>query len=44
MAAALYGASHPYGYTELGTEASNKAMTKDGRSMLRPECKLSKRD
>ncbi|MFN8064623.1 MAG: pitrilysin family protein [Vicinamibacterales bacterium] len=26
-AAALYGASHPYGQTELGTEASNKAMT-----------------
>jgi zinc protease len=29
MAAALYGAAHPYGYTELGTEASNKAMTSD---------------
>jgi zinc protease len=29
MFAALYGPSHPYGYTELGTEASNKAMTKD---------------
>jgi zinc protease len=28
-AAALYGASHPYGYAELGTEASNKAMTAD---------------
>ncbi|HMA17820.1 MAG TPA: pitrilysin family protein, partial [Thermoanaerobaculia bacterium] len=27
--AALYGPSHPYGYLELGTEASNKAMTKD---------------
>ena len=27
MAAALYGAAHPYGFTELGTEASNKAMT-----------------
>jgi zinc protease len=27
MAAALYGPSHPYGYTELGTEASNKAMS-----------------
>ena len=26
-AAALYGASHPYGYTELGTEASNKSMS-----------------
>ncbi|MFN7918122.1 MAG: pitrilysin family protein [Vicinamibacterales bacterium] len=26
-AAALYGAKHPYGGTELGTEASNKAMT-----------------
>jgi zinc protease len=29
MAAALYGPAHPYGYTELGTEASNKAMTRD---------------
>jgi zinc protease len=29
MFAALYGPSHPYGYAELGTEASNKAMTKD---------------
>ena len=29
MFAALYGPSHPYGYVELGTEASNKAMTKD---------------
>jgi zinc protease len=29
MFAALYGTSHPYGYVELGTEASNKAMTKD---------------
>jgi len=28
-AAALYGAAHPYGFTELGTEASNKAMTVD---------------
>jgi zinc protease len=28
-AAALYGPSHPYGYTELGTEASNKALTAD---------------
>ena len=28
-AAALYGASHPYGSTELGTEASNTAMTVD---------------
>src|SRR6185369_7182443 len=27
--AALYGPSHPYGYLELGTEASNKAMTRD---------------
>ena len=26
-AAALYGAKHPYGGTELGTDASNKAMT-----------------
>jgi zinc protease len=29
MAAALYGPSHPYGYTEIGTEASVKAMTRD---------------
>ena len=26
-AAALYGSSHPYGYTDIGTEASNRAMT-----------------
>ena len=26
---ALYGPSHPYGYAELGTEASNKAMTRE---------------
>ena len=29
MAAALYGPRHPYGYTELGTEASNKTMARD---------------
>jgi zinc protease len=29
MFAALYGPSHPYGYAELGTEASNKAMAKE---------------
>jgi len=29
MAAALYGSAHPYGFTELGTEASNKAMARD---------------
>ena len=29
LAAALYGTSHPYGYTELGTEASNHAITRD---------------
>jgi zinc protease len=29
MASALYGSTHPYGYTELGTEASNKAMSRD---------------
>ena len=29
MAAALYGPSHPYGFTELGTEAANKAITRD---------------
>jgi zinc protease len=29
MYAALYGTEHPYGYTELGTEASNTAMTRD---------------
>ena len=29
LAASLYGPAHPYGFTELGTEASNKAMTRD---------------
>jgi zinc protease len=29
MATALYGPAHPYGYVEIGTEASNKAMTRD---------------
>ena len=29
MAAALYGEAHPYGYPELGSEASNKAMTRE---------------
>jgi len=29
MYSALYGQAHPYGYTEIGTEASNKAMSKD---------------
>jgi zinc protease len=29
MAAALFGPQHPYGFTELGTEASNKALTRD---------------
>ena len=29
MAPALYGPQHPYGYPELGTEAANKAMTRD---------------
>jgi zinc protease len=29
MASALYGPGHPYGYVELGTEASNKALTRD---------------
>ncbi len=29
MAAALYGPKHPYGYAELGTEAANKAITRD---------------
>ncbi|MBI3264088.1 MAG: insulinase family protein, partial [Acidobacteria bacterium] len=29
MAAALYGPKHPYGYVELGTDASNKSMTRD---------------
>ena len=27
--AALYGPDHPYGFTEIGTEASNKAITRD---------------
>jgi zinc protease len=29
MAAVLYGASHPYGFPEIGTEPSNSAMTRD---------------
>jgi zinc protease len=29
MATALYGPAHPYGYLDLGTEASNKALTRD---------------
>jgi zinc protease len=29
MGVALYGTRHPYGYTELGTEASTKAVTRD---------------
>jgi zinc protease len=29
MAAALYGPRHPYGYTELGTEAGLKAVARD---------------
>jgi zinc protease len=28
-AAALYGTKHPYGYSEIGTEASVKALTRD---------------
>src|SRR6185503_12787081 len=28
MYSTLYGPSHPYGYTEIGTEPSNKAMTR----------------
>jgi zinc protease len=28
-AASLYGSRHPYGYSEIGTEASVKAMTRD---------------
>lgn len=29
MAAALYGPRHPYGYSELGTEAATRAMSRD---------------
>jgi zinc protease len=29
MASALYGPEHPYGHTEIGEEATNKAMTRD---------------
>src|SRR6202008_1273074 len=29
VAAALYGRGHPYGYTDLGTEASNKTLVRD---------------
>jgi zinc protease len=30
LATVLYGDAHPYGYTEVGTEASVKAMTREG--------------
>jgi zinc protease len=29
MAAAVFGPNHPYGYQEIGTEASNKVLTRD---------------
>jgi zinc protease len=29
VAAAVFGPKHPYGYIELGTEASNKSLTRD---------------
>ena len=29
MYSALYGQAHPYGFTEIGTEPSNKAMSRD---------------
>src|SRR6185295_6804935 len=29
MSSVLYGERHPYGFTELGTEESTKAMTRD---------------
>ena len=29
MFAALYGSNHPYGFVDLGTDASNKAITRD---------------
>jgi zinc protease len=29
MAAVLYGPAHPYGYTDLGTEGSNKSLSRD---------------
>jgi zinc protease len=29
FASVIYGANNPYGYTEVGTEESNKAMTRD---------------
>lgn len=29
FSAAVYGSKHPYGFTEVGTEESNKAMTRD---------------
>ena len=32
MAAALFGTTHPYGYTELGTESSNKAIAREDMS------------
>ena len=33
---ALYGDRHPYGYTELGTEASVRGLTRDAMAELRP--------
>jgi len=29
MAVALYGSRHPYGYTEIGTEAATKSITRE---------------
>jgi zinc protease len=35
MATALFGTAHPYGYTEIGTEASNKALTREAMVKFR---------
>ncbi len=37
MASALFGPGHPYGYTEIGTEASNKALTRETMMKFRDE-------
>jgi zinc protease len=35
MAVSLFGTGHPYGYTEIGTEASNKALTREAMLKFR---------
>ena len=49
MATALYGSAHPYGYLDLGTEASNKALTRDAmvdfwkQHIVPGECRAGRR-